>query len=231
MDSLKKLIERAGMVRQSDEPLLLGVKRKPWRIKGDPATEEADRRFRAAKKALKETGGRKACLFCKWPGKLEVHHLNDDHDDNRPENLASICSLCHQCFHVGLAGAQGRGIIIWAPEWTQTQVNIMGRVIITMIHGEPWSDYRIEAESIYYDLVNRSEAVRKMLGHEWMDPSWLGNLMLNMSNADYARRREILWPLRLMPSADGFQKQIDEWTEIMSGMLTPEVWMRMAAGH
>lgn len=36
------------------------------------------------------------------PGLLDVHHVNGDHGDNRPENLATLCPICHRRVHYGL---------------------------------------------------------------------------------------------------------------------------------
>jgi 5-methylcytosine-specific restriction endonuclease McrA len=49
------------------------------------------------------------CMECGFiatdPAQLDVHHLNGNHDDNRPENLATLCANCHRLFHA--AGVDG----------------------------------------------------------------------------------------------------------------------------
>lgn len=30
-----------------------------------------------------------------WDGMLDVDHINEDHTDNRPENLQTLCKCCH----------------------------------------------------------------------------------------------------------------------------------------
>lgn len=42
--------------------------------------------------------GRK-CIVCGEDKILAVHHLNEDHSDNRPENLVPLCPTHHQYVH------------------------------------------------------------------------------------------------------------------------------------
>lgn len=45
------------------------------------------------------------CYFCKKPlvtadiFKMTIHHINGDHEDNSPENLALSHERCHRSFH------------------------------------------------------------------------------------------------------------------------------------
>ncbi len=43
---------------------------------------------------------------------MEVHHINGDHQDNREENLATLCPICHAVHHIGITGIHRRGIIV-----------------------------------------------------------------------------------------------------------------------
>jgi hypothetical protein len=40
------------------------------------------------------------CALCDFPYP-DVHHLNHNHDDNRPENLVALCPNHHRLVHVG----------------------------------------------------------------------------------------------------------------------------------
>ena len=39
------------------------------------------------------------CLVCEETNVVAVHHLNENHDDNRPENLVPLCPTHHQYMH------------------------------------------------------------------------------------------------------------------------------------
>lgn len=45
-----------------------------------------------------ETHGKK-CIVCGEEKILAVHHINEDHSDNRPENLVPLCPTHHQYVH------------------------------------------------------------------------------------------------------------------------------------
>jgi hypothetical protein len=42
---------------------------------------------------------KKACVVCGEDKIVAVHHLNEDHSDNRPENLIPLCPTHHQYVH------------------------------------------------------------------------------------------------------------------------------------
>jgi hypothetical protein len=36
------------------------------------------------------------------PCQLDVHHIDEDHSNNDPENLGTLCSNCHRFLHFGV---------------------------------------------------------------------------------------------------------------------------------
>lgn len=42
---------------------------------------------------------KKECIICKENKIVAVHHMNEDHNDNRPENLIPLCPTHHQYVH------------------------------------------------------------------------------------------------------------------------------------
>jgi len=88
--------------------LVIGIKRKLHRYRDDQA-KKADSVFRAQRgTALKRTDH--ACVFCGTRSLhlSEVHHLDDNHHNNSPENLVAVCKLCHPYHHIGQASSGGK---------------------------------------------------------------------------------------------------------------------------
>ena len=45
------------------------------------------------------TKHKKECIICKEDKIVAVHHMNEDHEDNRIENLIPLCPTHHQYMH------------------------------------------------------------------------------------------------------------------------------------
>lgn len=90
------------MTAKKKMPLLIGIKRKLFRI-NDKDAERANQVFKAVrKKTLVEQSH--SCYFCGITSKSnEVHHLDDNHHNNQPDNLKVVCRLCHPYHHLGEA--------------------------------------------------------------------------------------------------------------------------------
>ena len=50
-------------------------------------------------RTLAEKYHKKECVVCKFDKIVEVHHVNEIHEDNRPENLVWLCPNHHQMYH------------------------------------------------------------------------------------------------------------------------------------
>jgi len=48
---------------------------------------------------LQVSKGKTLCALCEEHRASDVHHLNGNHSDDRPENLAPACKLCHDEIH------------------------------------------------------------------------------------------------------------------------------------
>lgn len=81
--------------------LIVGIKRRVHR-RNDKRAAQADQAYRAVRdNALKKADY--TCMFCGFRSvkHSQIHHLDDDHHNNAPENLGCVCLLCHPYHHVG----------------------------------------------------------------------------------------------------------------------------------
>ena len=64
-----------------------------------------------------------------WCG-LEVHHFDDNYNNNSISNLVTVCPLCHGILHLDLMLQQGRmpGRFLWTDAISQIQLNMITHV-------------------------------------------------------------------------------------------------------
>jgi intracellular multiplication protein IcmJ len=227
-----------AMRRQALLPLTLNVKMATWRL-DDPNFREHDSDFdRVRKRALERDDYH--CCFCSFRALKyqEVHHLNDDHSDNNPDNLATTCPYCHMCQHIGLWGHKKEAVLIWLPEFTQVEVNHMMRSIQV---AKAWAgqkqneaksvvankqaadasrssqDIADAASAVYAAFKARQdEAERRFLTS---DPLDLANVLLQTPSEVLARKNAWFHGLRLLPT--GVRRQNGEDTALK----WLDVWM------
>lgn len=75
-----------------------------WR-RDDWMAADADAEFKLVRQKVLERDEH-TCRFCGFraPKWQEVHHLDDNHHNNDPDNLVTACMFCHMVHHLGLAG-------------------------------------------------------------------------------------------------------------------------------
>lgn len=228
-------------------PLVLSVKCENWRMY-DKDSGEADAEFqRVRKKALERDNH--TCRFCGFRHLKyqEVHHLNDDHADNRTENLVTACPFCHMVQHIGLAGRNEEAVLIWLPEIGQDRLHHIVRTALVAQRAAEVSksDPRAQA-AIVRTFREASDAAKAALAAlrarqaeaearlGTSDPLEIGNAMLLLPDQAYAKRGETLAGFRLLPLGrrqqdreDVMQKQIDSWTEAGGpyATLKPNSWI------
>lgn len=61
-----------------------------------------------------------SCCYCGFQdGRfLELHHADNNHDNQDPDNLFLICTLCHRLKHLGWVGTENLGKIFYIPNPT-----------------------------------------------------------------------------------------------------------------
>jgi len=182
-------------------PIILGVKRDAWR-EDDLRNDD---RFRDARaKALSRDGNQ--CQFCGWVDDkwLEVHHVDDDHQNNDPANLVTTCSWCHRAHHIGLAGVNQLGFIALHP--VAGQVLPSQPMINEMIRMYDWAAYSGKTQSAcvqrwastfqeFLELAVKS--AEHVLGTS--NPRELGEVLLQLEQPQYDARAEWLEGFRLVP--------------------------------
>ena len=214
--------------------LRLSVKAKNWRM-NDDSSADADQEFQLVRhKVLERDDG--TCKFCnfkaaKWQ---EVHHVNDDHADNREKNLTTVCQYCHMCQHIGLAGRNNEAVLIWLPEiqqdvlhhlvratqvarrWAETASQGRRPQANTMRTAQQVSD---GAASFTAALREREDHAESMLGTS--DLLEIANILLAMPDDIYEERQNILRGFRMLPLGVRQQNNDDVMTKIVDSWMEP----------
>lgn len=214
-------------------PIELSAKRTSWRLADKHATEY-DKRFDGIRQRVLERDDH-TCRFCGFrsvpakgekgqpgPSWQEVHHLDDDHSNNEMSNLVTACCLCHQCFHLGLAGMKNGGVLIYMPEISQAQLNHLSRAIFIAIASN--GEYAQPARSLLASLESRAMFVDEYYAPGASNPSFLGQTFLSMTPEQYAKRGEAIRDIRLLPFPTRFEDQIAFWIKHTFRNNLPENW-------
>lgn len=194
----------------------------------DTHADEADKRYATVREAILERDDH-TCGFCGFRAmKLqEVHHLDDDHGNNKPSNLLTACALCHIDFHLGMAGIRDAGTIIWCPEIGQADLNNLCRSIFIAVANR--GRHEEDARKLYESLETRAAIVKEELGDGAINPGSIGQAFLEMTDEQYDSREQRLPGLRLLPKMNAFGKQVAYWQSEPAayGGLKDSDWARL----
>jgi len=234
--------------------LLMSAKRQVWRMNDHAG--EADAEFQRVRGPVLEAANN-TCEYCELTSDKyqEVHHKDDDHSNNDPKNLACTCPLCHQVFHIGLAGMRDGAHIVSMPELTQAELNHLCLVMWLIDKTDPKSFTDPQQALAYQRLVIRTATLRnvmenrrgnvkirianalKGMGHDEaftkrlnlnsISPSLMANVLMQLPDETYAQRGDLLGGLRVMPVPGRFETQIKHWLAEQGKRLPIPSWYKI----
>lgn len=199
--------------QNSTSPLLLGATRGSWLMPVNHGTElDTNKKLVSVRdKILKRDNY--TCKYCGWHSERhqEIHHINHNHKDFKESNLATVCPLCHQVFHLSSASITEGAEIIWLPEMTQEDLN---RLCIAIFIAEKSGNKKWEgpAKRLFNALNSRAEFVNNSLSDKASDPGVFAETLLNLSKEEYKGREKFVKNLRLLPFSSRFLTQIEYWS-------------------
>lgn len=204
--------------------LILSVKATAFRS-DDPGAEHGDEEFHKVRKRVLEKDNY-TCQYCgfrcgvdngngsgSW---MEVHHIDDNHNNNSMSNLATICQFCHNCQHIGFAGLHDEASLIWLPEIEQWELHHIVRTCMVAKgfkqSNDAQSNQRNKIMQRTSDVVNtifeQSEAIMAMLSDRRQqaqdilgtdNPKVLGDALGMLPTELYDKRADLLGGIRLFP--------------------------------
>lgn len=207
-------------------PLSLSVKTSVWRMDDPQGSIVADKAFERMRLAVLSRD-RSICQFCGFgvperanagrSGFMEVHHRDDNHENNSEKNLVTACPFCHAVFHFGLSHAQGRGFFILSRGVSQRSLNRM-----MVLHWYiPFSTHPFLKDiskelSVWIDKGR--DDMREYFG-KYADGTSLANELMKVVSANNEKRQReigrVLSHLLLVPKLDHehYKKATSMWSE------------------
>lgn len=157
----------------------------------------------------------------------DVHHVNDDHHDNREENLITACCLCHATLHIGFSGEKQRGVIIYLDpdkyQTTQAAINQIARHLWLARAKGPKNLKKNANRIIDHFLKARHQAVIHL---GTCDPSELGSILCEMDDDAYAKRADFLKGIYFLPNIEKFPKPSAYWLKHAVSKFPPNEWAK-----
>lgn len=217
-------------------PLVISAKAKSWRLHDteEKNAENTDFYQQIRPNILRRDNW--TCQFCgfktnpnkkadkkslKYSGFLEVHHLDDDHSNNNPDNLITACPFCHSVFHCGFAGHSNQGSIVLMPYIKQKDISILFN-LLSVINVKEESQFQEIYDEIK-DFFLYCEGLAENILEDLSDPSKLASVLVNIEINDpkaYKQLNKVLWPLRLIPKVETkkFKDAAQYWNQ-------QEIWL------
>ena len=228
--------------------LPLSVSKKSWKMSSTHGTEY-DKNFKNSKGELSKIGqiwssvwerDKFSCYYCGFKSKRfqEIHHLNDNHEDNSEDNLVTVCPLCHQNFHLDIASTTGGGKIIWLPEFSQQELNYLCRsVFIAIDESDEKEGQGVEvpgfakiSRMIENSFSERALVVEQQFQSGASDPAIFATALLNLKEEDYNNRFSLLKSFKLLHFKARFPIQTKYWRTKVFVDLPVNTWEKLIRG-
>ena len=210
--------------RKDNQPIL-GVKRKLWR-KDDEHADIADAAFNPVRTEVLQRDNY-TCQFCGFKAAKyqEVHHIDDDHNNNSPNNLITVCNLCHQVHHLGMCAMRSGGFIAAIPELTQTEINNL----IRAIHVSEFIDDKVARDKLVglFSIFQYRgfDTLKRLYGVDISNPFTLAETLSTCPEEIYTNRSDIFSPLRVIASKEAFHAgQLEYYGANNRALFLPENW-------
>jgi hypothetical protein len=186
------------------------------------------------------------CSTCGAPGG-EAGELLERHITSQGNTRASryLCPLCHACLHLDHAGRIRAGRIVWLPEISQEQLNLL--CLASFVAASKAGVYRKHADTkamiehimrLYRTFEKRSESIEVFLSGQsasalmprqtLSSPTHIASLIVSarretkLDARTVARRIE---GMRLLPNPGAFQTYIDKLSRMTAKTFPVQSWM------
>ena len=138
------------------------------------------------------------CRYCGFQSRKyqEVNFIGKEGKAKGPDDYATACTFCYQCFHLERVDRMQSGAVIWLPEIGQAALNHLCRAIyVARISQGPMADAARDAMEA---LLARKEEAKNRLGTD--SPRILATVLQDfLEVSEYKDRMKRLKGFRILP--------------------------------
>ena len=217
-------------------PIILGIARQ---TRSPQSSQSAGGKLSAELKQKIFERDKNTCRCCLFQAKKyqDILFLNGNTGDQRPENMATTCIFCHQCFQIDKVPDMKSGVLVWLPEIEQAELHHIARAIyVARISQGPMAE---SARASLDILMKRREEMKNRLGTD--DPFILSSVLKDyIGPKAYEQRQTKLAGIRLFPLDRRIIKEADlefnQFPQILAywrskdgpfGGKIPKTWVQM----
>lgn len=181
-----------------------------WRLY---TARKADKAFRPYQERVLDRDHH-TCQYCGFQARQYQEVVNVDHDyhHNAMNNLVTACCFCAQCHFLEMVGrgGEGGGTLIYMPDLDQAKLNGLCHVLFCAMANA--TSYRVDAQTIYRELKMSAQIIDDELGENMSDPAVFGQVVIDshIPNSQMVGLK-MLDNIRLLPSRESFQMQVETW--------------------
>lgn len=159
------------------------------------------------------------CAYCGWedPETNELSHIDMNHMNNHESNIEMVCMLCHQFQHLGQAGANNSGSMIFLPDITQEQLNSLIRVL-WVAAGDKENIASQTAENLLVIFEQTAIQISENYTEAALNPDFWAELMIKIKESKeeneiklYENRQDMFKNILMLPTPQRYEKEIELW--------------------
>ena len=143
---------------------------------------------------------------------MQVLNWDGNYYNNVMSNMYTVCPLCFWSHFIEHSNASGvnRGILIYMPELSQSDINGIMHAVFCSIAGATTQE--TSAEDMYKTLKLRAKSMESLFGEGRSDPTVFGQMVINSMNSDKRLYEKALENIRWLPSMTGFVNEVKQWS-------------------
>jgi hypothetical protein len=206
------VVPDATLGRNFERPALPGLtlstKAQIWGDKEPGSIEPGKKLLNAELRSEVLRDSKHRCYFCGFPSQsLEMHNLNQNHQDVRKDNLRAVDSLCHGWQHLGELG-EGNAFIGYLPGLVAQDVNNLQRCILVALET---GDESTKADA--KKLLNWLASHRQYTEAAWgtFEPGVFANALVKMEGVGADVHGVVFRDLAVIFNPGAYSASANQW--------------------